>query len=77
VYRGLLISQYGDELYTAKAYVLDKYIAIMQDQEKKAITKNDFLKIRQWGPWKIDRRKDVEDFARLVLAVGQEASAEN
>ncbi|KAJ5197225.1 hypothetical protein N7449_007704 [Penicillium cf. viridicatum] len=43
--RGLLISQDGDELYITKAYTLDKYIAIMQDQEKNAITKNDFLNI--------------------------------
>ncbi|KAJ5545433.1 hypothetical protein N7461_007737 [Penicillium sp. DV-2018c] len=75
--RALLISQDGDELYVAKAYCLDKYIAIMQDQERNAIAKNDFLKIRQWGPWRINDRDEIEDFARLVLAVALQASAEN
>ncbi|KAF3027321.1 hypothetical protein E8E15_005644 [Penicillium rubens] len=58
----------GDELYITKAYALDKYIAIVRDRDRNAITKNDFLKIRQWGAWKIDKREDVEDFARLSLS---------
>lgn len=75
--RCLLISQDGDELYITKAYALDKYIAIVRDRDRNAITKNDFLKIRQWGAWKIDKREDVEDFARLVLAIALQSSAEN
>jgi hypothetical protein len=73
----LLISQDGDELYITKAYALDKYIAIVRDRDRNAITKNDFLKIRQRGAWKIDKREDVEDFARLVLAIALQSSAEN
>ncbi|KZN84595.1 hypothetical protein EN45_087360 [Penicillium chrysogenum] len=75
--RCLLISQDGDELYITKAYALDKYIAIMRDRDKNSITKNDFLRIRQWGAWKIDEREDIEDFARLVLAIALQSSAEN
>ncbi|KAJ5867580.1 hypothetical protein N7534_002133 [Penicillium rubens] len=56
----------GDELYITKAYALDKYIAIVRDRDRNAITKNDFLKIRQWGAWKIDKR---EDGNALVSAV--------
>ena len=77
VYRCLLISQDGDELYITKAYALDKYIAIMRDRDKNSITKNDFLRIRQWGAWKIDEREEIEDFARLVLAIALQSSAEN
>ena len=77
MYRGLLISQDGDEIYIAKAYAPDKYIAIMKGQQNNAITKSDFLRIRQWGPWKIDYRDDMEEFATLVLAVALQASAEN
>ncbi|KAJ5238034.1 hypothetical protein N7489_008125 [Penicillium chrysogenum] len=75
--RCLLISQDGDELYITNAYALDKYIAIMRDRDKNAITKNDFLRIRQWGAWKIDEREEIEDFARLVLAIALQSSAEN
>jgi hypothetical protein len=77
VHRCLLISQDGDELYITNAYALDKYIAIMRDRDKNAITKNDFLRIRQWGAWKIDEREEIEDFARLVLAIALQSSAEN
>ncbi|KAJ5120288.1 uncharacterized protein N7515_009676 [Penicillium bovifimosum] len=54
-----------------KGLAKDRGLLISQmDQEKQAITKNEFLTIRQWGAWRIDKREEIEDFARLVLAEG-------
>ncbi|PKY00946.1 hypothetical protein P168DRAFT_285086 [Aspergillus campestris IBT 28561] len=73
--RAFLISQDGDLLYFAATVPNDQYHEFLLDKKEPSNEEN-FLRIKQWGPWMISRRKDVEDFARLILAVVLQASAE-
>jgi hypothetical protein len=43
---------------------------------KKGIKKEEFLHIHRYGPWHLKEKEDVENFAKLVLAISLRASAE-
>lgn len=54
---------------------MDEYKSYMMDT-KKGIKKTEFLQIHKYGPWNIKKRPDMDEFAKLVLAIALRASAE-
>lgn len=68
------MSQDGDELYIAKAVPNERYQEFLLGLNEPS-NEEEFLRVKQWGPWDINEREHVEDFARLILAVVLQASA--
>ena len=73
--RAILIAQNGRELYLSNAVCSDEYMDYMTGI-KKDIKKTEFLQLQRYGPWNIKHRFDMEEFAKLALAVALRASAE-
>ena len=67
--------RFGRELYLSNALYVDEYKSYMMDT-KKGIKKTEFLQVQKYGPWNIRKRSDMDEFAKLVLAVSLRASAE-
>ncbi|KAJ5115122.1 hypothetical protein NUU61_000881 [Penicillium alfredii] len=74
--RVILISQDGEELYLSNATYTDEYKSYMMGTKRGMIKKTEFLRIQRYGPWRIKHWKEVEKFAKLVLAIALRASAE-
>lgn len=75
IFRAILISQDGLELYVAQACVNEKHRDFMLGR-RRTISKNDFLTIQQYGHWLVNAPDEIEHFGKLVLAMALRASAE-
>ncbi|KAJ9302659.1 hypothetical protein DTO271G3_33 [Paecilomyces variotii] len=74
--RVLLISQDGKELYLSTALYeggYKRYLVGTKDNLKKS----EFLNVHRYGPWMIDERDDMDEFAKIALALALRASAED
>ncbi|EPS27076.1 hypothetical protein PDE_02017 [Penicillium oxalicum 114-2] len=78
--RAIVVSQDDQELYLAKAFASDEYIGFLSgvgvpEDEGKPKSENDFLRIKQWRPWRLTSREEVKQFAGLLLALILKARA--
>ena len=73
--RVFLISQDGHELYISVAQADNRWINYIYDI-KKTIQKEEFLKIHYYGPWHINKKMDVQQFSKMLLALALRAVAE-
>lgn len=70
-----MISQDGSELYISNATYEDGWKLYMLGRKPKP-DDTDFAKIERYGPWRLDHRAEMEEFAKIVLALALRASAE-
>ncbi|KAJ5583094.1 hypothetical protein N7535_001714 [Penicillium sp. DV-2018c] len=75
--RVILFSQDGAELYVSEATIKAGYTKHMKDERKAPITKTEFVKVQQFGPYGIQSKEEMQYFAKLVLAVALRANQED
>ncbi|KAJ5550348.1 hypothetical protein N7461_005046 [Penicillium sp. DV-2018c] len=67
----------GAELYVSEATIKAGYTKHMKDERKAPITKTEFVKVQQFGPYGIQSKEEMQYFAKLVLAVALRANQED
>ncbi|KAJ5814758.1 hypothetical protein N7474_006535 [Penicillium riverlandense] len=73
--RIILVSQDGRNFYISNALFPDGWKDYILGNKKKA-KKEDFLEVFRYGPWDTRVRKEVDHFAKVLLALAIRATAE-
>ncbi|KAK2801274.1 hypothetical protein FQN51_005374 [Onygenales sp. PD_10] len=65
-----LVSQDGKELYLTHVSFSDRYKTYLRTgTPTNPQNPNDFLRIKRYGPWKLDDWREIDEFAKAVLAI--------
>ncbi|KAJ5542893.1 hypothetical protein N7535_005315 [Penicillium sp. DV-2018c] len=64
-----LISQNGNELYITAASFDDTYLHWLRSNRPMRLSKNSFMRMTRYGPWLVGMAHDMEEFAKLALAI--------